>query len=314
MMTKKVKAVWMRASLGKIIWALFEIDCVDLGGLTCYQHHSMRWLLLLGLTTVYAHSQSPEPLHPSALSHPNQPILTSTHSGLPLLPNQIGWNDSFLLHFKSHNTPITLALEPVTTLFHPQGIQSTQVHTNQLGIKTTTHSILHPHHARVYQGSIINHQSQQPNNNWARIILLPSTTDAPNEPHFQGSYSLSNELYTIYTTPHYQRIKHPLDPDVPLLIKRSFHRTEYSHPSMVVTMDSHTLSPREQYEALRKRGLSALPNWPEGKSCGHDQLDWNSNAMPGMEQVGLQRRQGDIGGGSNISSNCRFISFRSFVR
>lgn len=264
---------------------------------------SLAWAVLaLSLTTgVCGSSQRPAALHPRALSHPSDiavHIIPRGHPEPHLAPRSIdlqpAWDDSFLLSFSSHDTPVTLSLRPSHTLLHPGGIKSVHTHTDENGVRTTETRVMERKEVRAYEGWVLEEGADLDQwireeaagvvrdtslTGWARVVLVPSESD-DDELAFQGSFADGNDIFTIHSTPTYLSSRESLDPDPPLLRKRGV----YAHPSMVIVRERDTLSPSEQVAALRKRGF-AVPAIPtDGSSlsdqataigCGHDDLSFN---------------------------------------
>lgn len=291
-------------------------------------------------SSVITTSSRPPSLLPLALSHPTGvEVILLTREGstasashrltrrtagidpnpLPgggLLPEH---DDAFLLSFTSHLTEFNLALRPSTTLFHPDGIESSETITDDQGFRRTVERRIGKEEVRVFEGvvldsgvdverwikeeraGVVRKNEEGEVKGWARIVVLPPTTGGDSESQagegirFQGSFDSPTQggLYTIHSTTNYLRTREALDPEPPVIRKRSFGTNgregviEWGQPEMVVVRESKIMSPREQVNELRKRGLG-IPSWEEGEriaarggegggNCGHDELDFNSD-------------------------------------
>lgn len=303
-------------------------------------------LVVLCALGAMASSLRQPPLHHRSLSHPETLSYTilprgitpsSSHAARSLPPTTeetIRWSDKFYLHFHTHGHNITLSLRPSLHLVHPAGIKSTETFTDyQTGTKSVTEVVLPRDKFRIFEGVVLDEAkseqeveewtreevvgvergSSYASQNWARIVLLPDSEydsgDEVESLQFQGSYARDGQVYTVHPTANYQRTKSDLDPSPPLVKRGAL----YSHPSMVVIREGHTLSPAEHIAALRKRGSvvpdSLLMNLGANVSsnCGHDDLSFNtlqyhSSATLWTSLSRLSRRQ-DIAGGTGSSSN-----------
>lgn len=306
-------------------------------------------LALLSLATVsLAGSSHPPPLDPSALSHPERLSVRlvprpdehlrkrSTTS-----PNEVLWDDSFLLSFDAHGEPVHLSLRPARSLVHPDGAKLTETHTNPDGTRSVTVRRLDRSEVRAYEGRVLAPEEvddlsgweaeeragvvKHDGGDWARIVLaddaLDGWTDNWDALRFQGTFSRGGETHTIHSADNYRRSKRADDPDLPSLQARGG-----APPHTVIIRDSRTLvNPNH----LLGNAPTASP------SCSHDSLQFNTDldhpvyrdsGMYSVWEIGKfglpevrgfadaseagrgwrVRRQNDISGGGNASSN--FIS------
>jgi hypothetical protein len=173
---------------------------------------------------------------------------------------------------------------------------------NEKGIKSSVNKKIGRDEFKIYEGFVLDDSVDREqwtreemaglereatlDSNWARIVLLNvNDEDVMNDLEdgidgeglrFQGTYSIDSETYTIHSTPNYLRTRQFLDPDPPIIQKRS----TLSHPSMIIVKDRHTISLGQHIEELQKRGL-IIPetliadNATLGSSCGYDDLSFN---------------------------------------
>ncbi|KAI5479258.1 zinc metalloprotease [Pseudohyphozyma bogoriensis] len=267
-------------------------------------------VLFAVLPVAEASSFRPPPLAQRAISHPSSltvQIIPSNPSNPSTAPSrravapraylddqqQPAFDDRFLLSFWSHDAPVTLSLRPAANLVHPSGIKTVHTHTDEHGARTTRTSYLARSDVRAYEGWVVESQTEaelkrwvseemagvkrtDSARNWARLVLLDPEDD-DDELRFQGSFALDDDIFTIHSTENYLKTRHDLDPDPPLLRKRTLAGTFLSHPSMVVVRERDVLSSSEHLRELRKRGLP-LPNPMEASKaalCAHDYLPFN---------------------------------------
>lgn len=268
-------------------------------------------LVLAGITSTYAASSKPDPLHPRALSHPeaiSTRIIPRAHRDSHVLqtrdvrdPNAPPtWDDKWLLSFTTHGEPLTLSLRPTTNLVHPDGIKSVHSHLDENGVRITTESILKREDFLLYEGVVLDDdtvdldewvkgeqaglQRDLSQRDWAKIVVVPNT-DAGEDVRFQGSYTRRGETFTIHSTPRYLATKDALDPEPPVLHKRG----SLVQPAMVVVRERDVLSTEERISEMRKRGI-AVPEVSAvaAAACGHDDLNFNTDPMHPVFQHALE--------------------------
>lgn len=271
--------------------------------------------LLISLSTlIQGSSQRPKTLHQRAIDHPKQIQTRSIKRNSQLQTRPISsyeddqnaipnWSDSFLLSFNSHNIPITISLRPTTTLIHKDGIKQTHIHTASDGTRETIESVLKRENIRVYEGVVLSREEMDMDR-WikeeetgivrdiynegqghAKIVITPGQDD---QVEFRGSFTLGEESFTIHSTPFYLATKDHLDPE-PLYVlnKRS---GIFTHPPMVIVREADILTPQEQVNELRRRGV-AVPEWSSiaPSSCGHDHIEYNIDPNHPIYQSGFEQ-------------------------
>lgn len=264
--------------------------------------------LAAAFATTKASSSRPNALHPRAISHPSDVSIRVVRSPRQHDRRELSpaagprHDDRFILSFVSHDAPFVLSLRPSTTILHPDGTKYFHTHVDEQGVRTTESRVLRRDEARVYSGWVLSEgadlehwereeqagvkRGDEDGDGWARIVLLPSEDDE--EVRFQGSFMAGGETFTVHSTANYLRSKEDLDPEPPVVRKRTLTGSTLEHPSMIVVRENETLSPEEQVIALRKRGV-AVPEWPSSgdsllatavrttTGCGHDDLDFNND-------------------------------------
>lgn len=276
---------------------------------------TLAGLALVGLSV--ASSQRPPPLAARALSHPQELAVTIIPRRADATiakraytdPKQPAWDDRFLLSFSAHDRPVVLSLRPSETLVHPDGIKLHHTHTSEDGHRTTDTSRIAREHVRAYEGWVLD-PDEDSVERWVReetagvrrddsargnvrIVLHEPDTDDDEGVRFQGTFTAGGELFTVHSTESYRRKMEPLDPEPPLLLKRTLAGSTYAYPPMVIVRESDILSPHEQLATLRKRGLP-IPDALEADaakvvSCGHDHLPFNSDPAHPVHEAALEQ-------------------------
>ena len=232
---------------------------------------------------------------PSIISLEILPRLTPIHTSFnwdwiaPALPGQyLHFDDSFRLTFFAFNETYHLHLRPNDHLIHSAArINYYTRLTNGTEVLLHSEPLLR-HKIKAYHGEVIAayHSEVRMHEDaagmypyrslailgWARLVVH-NQGDPEREmtPVFEGAFSVNGVIYHIMMRDNYLRVKHELDPDVPI-------DSSLLDSNLIIWRDSDEMTAEEEYFA--RTGNHPTQSIVTPQLCGHDRLDYNTAHNP----------------------------------